>query len=786
MKKTLIAVLAVVISICIVIPCFAVPAISNENSGTHAAEKLLSQSGRVDGSYTVGDLNGDGRVGDWDAIMLARYLAGWDVTIANIKAADVNGDGEVNASDDILMARYLAGWNVKFVEPVSSSYSLFVSNEGNDETGDGTLENPYATLYRARDAVREALNSSKNYDGITVYIRGGSYYMDESLLITEEDSGNENCGITYRAYDNEKVSLTGAKEIKASDFTEADDEIKNRIRDESARSHILQYDLTENGFTYMTSPSDLSLYCNGSRMSLARYPNANAEDGGFLRISGSRYDADTKLTSWLDTSGVVKSWQAYSDIMVYGYFQYDWASSEAKFDSYDPEEGRVYLRDCGTISEDENTYVGRYYYSNVLEELDCEGEYYIDPDTDILYIYAYENMDSISLTCSQLYDSLLNVQNADYYTFDGITFEGNLGNGIEVTDSDYFTLQNCEILNIREKGIVITGCNNIIYGNHIHHIGGIGIQMVMDYNKMVPQNGLICNNDIHDYAEIAGAYNPGIHCYGTDLTICHNEIHDSRAQAILPGGNDLVVEYNEIYAVCKESGDAGAIYTGGWNSNNDIFRYNYIHDIYSNGGHPHGIYVDDEGAGKIIYGNIMQNISGYSTLMGGGQNNQVYNNISINAAFQYDMRAWGWQAPAVIYPAGVLWKRFYNDVGNTYCSRIWSLKYPWTAQMRTTNVHYDGGQLDIADNYITGLGYAGVMCRNNATIALDHSGNLFDYILLIMADFRDNYSYDSLDEVGFVDAANGNYNLRPDSNIFRDIPGFEPIPFDQIGLLDAE
>ena len=35
---------------------------------------------------------------------------------------------------------------------------------------------------------------------------------------------------------------------------------------------------------------------------------------------------------------------------------------------------------------------------------------------------------------------------------------------------------------------------------------------------------------------------------------------------------------------------------------------------------------------------------------------------------------------------------------------------------------------------------------------------------------------------GFVDAAKGNFALKPDSEVFKKIPGFKPIPFDQIGL----
>ena len=35
---------------------------------------------------------------------------------------------------------------------------------------------------------------------------------------------------------------------------------------------------------------------------------------------------------------------------------------------------------------------------------------------------------------------------------------------------------------------------------------------------------------------------------------------------------------------------------------------------------------------------------------------------------------------------------------------------------------------------------------------------------------------------GFVDFEKGNYNLKKDSEIFKKIPGFINIPFDEIGL----
>ena len=63
------------------------------------------------GSVIIGDINGDSKINGRDGILLAQYLADWDVTI-NLDAADVNGDGKVNGRDGILLAQYLADWDV--------------------------------------------------------------------------------------------------------------------------------------------------------------------------------------------------------------------------------------------------------------------------------------------------------------------------------------------------------------------------------------------------------------------------------------------------------------------------------------------------------------------------------------------------------------------------------------------------------------------------------------------------------------------------------------------------
>lgn len=61
--------------------------------------------------YMLGDVDGNGEIDDWDAIVLNRYFAGWQTEIIEA-AADIDGDGELTDWDAIALERRLAGWNV--------------------------------------------------------------------------------------------------------------------------------------------------------------------------------------------------------------------------------------------------------------------------------------------------------------------------------------------------------------------------------------------------------------------------------------------------------------------------------------------------------------------------------------------------------------------------------------------------------------------------------------------------------------------------------------------------
>ncbi|HNZ99857.1 hypothetical protein [Ruminococcus sp.] len=82
------------------------------------------------------------------------------------------------------LSPYVCAGTVHAVGGVQAVY--YVSPEGSD-SGDGSLDSPFATLERARDEVRK-VNGSMTGD-IVVYLRGGDYRITEPVEFDTRDSG---------------------------------------------------------------------------------------------------------------------------------------------------------------------------------------------------------------------------------------------------------------------------------------------------------------------------------------------------------------------------------------------------------------------------------------------------------------------------------------------------------------------------------------------------------------------------------------------------------------------
>jgi len=100
----------------------------------------------------------------------------------------------------------------------SAAAQFYVATNGND-TWSGTLpapnvantDGPFASLVRARDAVRALKAKAAPTGGIRVLVRGGTHFLSEPAAFGPEDSGTAECPLTYAAYPGEAPVLSGGR-----------------------------------------------------------------------------------------------------------------------------------------------------------------------------------------------------------------------------------------------------------------------------------------------------------------------------------------------------------------------------------------------------------------------------------------------------------------------------------------------------------------------------------------------------------------------------------------------
>jgi hypothetical protein len=125
---------------------------------------------------------------------------------------------------------------------------FFVSPTGDDDAP-GTIDEPFATLGRARDAVRE-LRASGGIpeDGAVVALRGGTYPVPEPIVFTADDSGEADAPTWYGAYPGEEPRLSAGAALDPARFVPvpADDPIRERLP-EAVRDDVRVADLAAAG-----------------------------------------------------------------------------------------------------------------------------------------------------------------------------------------------------------------------------------------------------------------------------------------------------------------------------------------------------------------------------------------------------------------------------------------------------------------------------------------------------------------------------------------------------------
>lgn len=675
--------------------------------------------------------------------------------------------------------------------------NFYVSPSGSDSfTGKLPAPNatktdgPFATLEYARDHLRGLKDSNK-----TVFVRDGVYELVNGLQLTPADSNT-----TYRNFKNEHPVLLGGR----------------RIRNFSAfRDHILRALLPPQG---IDKPIFKQIFYDGTRQTLARYPNANPGTQypkTWAYVDGQSVDmyrdvpGDSKHT-FVYRNSDSRNWLHPESAEVFIFPRFNWWNNILPVKSINKQNRTI------TLGADASYAIrpgDRFFFQNAFEELDSSGEWFLDKKEAALYFWPPTPIEGKSVCVPTTPRGIIYIETGTTaIRLHGLSFECSEGSAITVEKAHHCSITACRVRNVGDynrPGInVIEGDNNEIVGCDISHIGQHGISISGgDTATLTSAINRAENNYIHHIGEIH-KQGVGVLLRGVGNIVSHNLIHDAPRMGILFFGNNLAIEYNEIRHVSLETQDTGAIYTGGrdWiGSRGSVIRYNYLHDILgfgkSNGNwiSPYfswGIYLDDNAGGVDVVGNIVTRSYRGNLHLNGARDNVIQNNIFLDAQlYQLEMNGWassirywsleydsmvkGYEQVAgkpawksmrhmdlhpkdAVLPDGTLM------AGNVFTKNIVAYSSPEARLFNWLNVNFEHNQFDGNLYFHNGLPLL------TGTLRPGEKGDDFAAWRKLA---RDTHSI--VADPKFVNPAQDDYRLRPDSPAFK--LGFKPIPFENIG-----
>ncbi|MEP7093005.1 MAG: right-handed parallel beta-helix repeat-containing protein [Flavobacterium sp.] len=584
--------------------------------------------------------------------------------------------------------------------------SFYVAAKGND-TNQGTKSKPFASIGKA---IAEGRKITGNVD---IYLTGGTYYLDQPIVFSSEDSRKENEKLTIKNFDNQKVVISGSKILN--------------LKWKAYKNGIWQAKVTQNLIFDQ-------LFVNGQLQRMARYPNFDPKAQYY---GGTSADALSKerIAFWkFPDGGYVHALHS----SMWGDFHYRITGKNDK-DELALEGG--WQNNRRMPMHDKYRFV-----ENIFEELDTINEWFYDKKTKTLYYYPPKGLDikKAKFETPQI-AHLFEFKGSETTPVKNIIIEG-LGftqtlrtfmqNKEPLLRSDWTiyrgaavfydgavncSLKNCSLNDLGGNAVFFNNYNRNceVSGCLISDIGASAFCFVGDpaavrspsfeYNQFVPLEqidrtpGPKTNNypaDCKVYDNLI--FDLGIvekQSAGVELSMCqnitvsHNTIYDvPRAGINVSEGTwgGHIIEYNDVFNTVKESGDHGSFNSWGrdryWHPNKKILdsivenNYNLaladvvkpivIQNNRMRCDHGWDIDLDDgssnyiiknnlclnggiklrEGVNRVVENNIMVNNTFHPHVWFKNSNDVFKNNIVMKAYLPIQIDAWGKETDYNVFP----------------------------------------------------------------------------------------------------------------------------------------
>jgi hypothetical protein len=493
---------------------------------------------------------------------------------------------------------------------------LHVATNGNDSWS-GTLTDPLVTLAGARDRIRQ-LKAAGWTDGITVLVRGGTYYESPTLVLEPQDSGSADAPIVYKAYPGETPILSGGRKLGAPTLNPGGS-YSVYIPEAAGRQWKFH-----------------QLFVDDLRYTLARSPNE-----GYFYIQGIPPEPSEPYYGepwWFChnfqfSPGDLQNWStlASNEVSIRVYTLWDTVSvwlSEVDEANHTAFTATHVLGGLDPLGGNAIDHMKRYVVENAPGSMDAPGEWQLDRDAGILTVIPFgaENM-AMQTWVAPVTQAAISIAGdadaakfVDHVRFEGLTFRhfaapelaAGLSGGwrygqaasrapacIQIEAGRNLEFMACEVSHVGAHAMDLgRGCtSNRVEQCHLYDLGG---------------GGICCG----ERTQTQHGYDPGAHGSTAANTLYNNFIHDGGilhpgACGILIGQSaDNLVAHNDI-GFFNWSGmqigwnwDASA----SWSKNNRI-ENNRIHDIGQNVlSDLGGIYVVGENLDTLIRSNVIHNV----------------------------------------------------------------------------------------------------------------------------------------------------------------------------------
>ena len=663
---------------------------------------------------------------------------------------------------------------------------VYVAPDGSNSAS-GRPDAPVADIEKAKELAIKYMQEFGGEYKVRIFVKPGTYRLQKSVSFNDNVFKSEYYkGISIEGFDREnQPEFTGSIALDTADFTPVTDAATLARIHKNGRGKVASINLSQYGIKELAQIPNVFyyIYLNDIEQTNARWPNDGEATVFSVPQTNSFVFSETDPLNWTEAKN------AY----VYGHFSTaGWEWHDGIIQSVDTKTKTINIESVGSGSMSTSAAGTGWYASNLLEELDSPGEWFVDTENLKLYYYPPYGIKNQKLEMTYFTGTLFTFTDAVNVTVKDINFSkcykamdfGGASKNITIESCDFSHGQAETMVNFGNTyAYDINVIENDVYnlfGRFLYFRAG-NIKTLKNGNSLVKNNHL---TQVAQYYRSSGGMGGGyqVENFGSVGVDCRNNVvQDLPGGAALGwGGSECSVNYNEVINAGKSMSDYGAIYVGRSASYYDMeVAHNYLHD-FNDSNNYNALYNDDAFCGAYWHHNVCVNMYQPCNQAPGFNTRYMYN-VAVNCARSGTIgsrKSFGNQ----IYYGGLLWSQTKQLIEEN--SAVYKKNYPelfdWLERDKTYfAVCYDSlfyGNIGVGSKAFNDFGelsqYGAKTAEiNGKTVSVEGiNGNI-----------KGNPYYDYSDEI-FIDTANQNYSISPDSEAAKAIPQLLEIDVTKSGL----